>query len=174
MGVIQNEFLSAFLIQIVVMFAIPLLMYSLICKRSFKQTLSDTGLKKTSGKIILISIALGFVLYFINTFVANAFSGIISMFGYESLSGAATTKITYGTLLKELVLSCILPGFCEEFLHRGIMLHAAKKHNNPKYCLLISSILFGLIHLNIRQFFYAAILGYLIGSIPIFFASSER
>ena len=162
-GVLQNEYLTTFLIQIVTMFAVPMLMYSLLMRKSVKKTLSDFGLRKISTQMIIISILLGFVLYFINSFIADAFYGIITLFGYETISSSATTSISYGTLLKELVLSCILPGFCEEFLHRGMMLFARKKHSNPKFCLIISSILFGLTHLNIRQFFYAAILGCLIG-----------
>lgn len=167
LGLIQNEFISTFLIQIVVMFAIPLLMYSLLMKKDLKQTLTDAGFKKLSGKMIAISICLGFILYFLNQFVATVFSTIISFFGYESLSSSTTVILNYEYLLKELLLSCILPGFCEEFLHRGIMLHAGKKSANPRFCLIISSILFGLMHLNINQFFYAAILGFLIGIVGL-------
>ena len=166
-GILTNDVLTSFLIQIIIMFAIPLLMYKLLMKKSFKETFKDAGLKKVSGKIIGISIILGFVLYFINSFVADAFAGIISLFGYESISAPTTVNFNYGMLFKEFVLSCILPGFCEEFLHRGIMLHANKKFTNTKTCLIISSILFGLTHLNIRQFFYAAILGFLMGYVTL-------
>ncbi|MBO5954713.1 MAG: CPBP family intramembrane metalloprotease [Clostridia bacterium] len=166
-GILQNEFLTSFIIQIVVMFAVPLLMYKLLMKKSLKETFTDCGFKKISAKMVAISIILGFVLYFINSFVADAFYGIISLFGYESLSSSTTTTLNYGKFLKELILSCVLPGFCEEFLHRGILLHAGKKHTNTKFCLLISSILFGLTHLNIRQFFYAAILGFLMGLVTL-------
>ncbi len=167
LGILKNDFLMTFLIQIVVMFAIPLLLYSLLMRKNCKEVLNNCGLKKISTKMVAISIILGFVLYFINSFVADAFYGILTMFGYESLSSSAPATFSYGTFLKELVLSCILPGFCEEFLHRGIMLHANKKHSNPRYCLIISSILFGLTHLNIRQFFYACILGYLMGYVSL-------
>ena len=166
MGVLQNEFLTSFLIQIVVMFAIPMLMYSLIMKRNLKDALKDCGLKKISSKMFLISIALGFVLYFINSFVADSFYSILTIFGYENLS-SSTITLSYNTFFKEFLLSCLLPGFCEEFLHRGIMLHANKKHSNTRFCLIISSILFGLTHLNIRQFFYAAILGFLMGYVSL-------
>lgn len=166
-GILKNDFLTSFLIQIVVMFAIPLLLYSFFTKKSVKETFVDAGLKKISGKMVGISILLGFVLYFINAFVADGFSGLLSLFGYESLPSSSTTTFNYGTLLKEFVLSCILPGFCEEFLHRGILLHAKKKFANTKTCLLISSILFGLTHLNIRQFFYAATLGFLMGYVSL-------
>ncbi len=166
-GILQNDILTSFLIQIVVMFAVPLFMYSLLTKRSLKQTFSDCGFKPISASMVLISIALGFTLYFINSFVADAFYSIISLFGYESLSAATSGSFTYTTLLKEFVLSCVLPGFCEEFLHRGIMLNAQKKHKNTRFCLIISSILFGLTHLNIRQFFYATILGFLMGIVSL-------
>ncbi len=167
LGILNNEFLTSFLIQIVVMFAIPLLLYSILMKRTCKQTLSDCGFKKVSGKIVAISILLGIVLYFVNSFVADTAYGILSLFGYENISSSQTVNLNYGLLLKELVLSCILPGICEEFLHRGIMLFSRKKHENTKYCLIISSILFGLTHLNIRQFFYASILGFLMGAVGL-------
>jgi len=167
LGIIENEILSATLIQIVVMFAIPMLMYTLLVSKNIKQTFSDTGFKKISSKMILITIGLGFILYFLNQYIATIFSSIISLFGYESISAPVETVIDAELLLKELILSCILPGICEEVLHRGIILHAGKKTTNPRYVLLISSILFGLVHLNIRQFFYAAILGYLIGMVGI-------
>lgn len=167
LGLITNEILSSCLIQVVVMFAIPMLMYSVFMKKSVKTTLSDCGVKKINGKMIIISLVLGVVLYFINSFVADAFYGIITLFGYESLSSSTPISLNYTTLFKELVLSCVLPGICEEFLHRGILLHANKKHHNTHACLIVSSILFGLTHLNIRQFFYAAILGYLMGYVSL-------
>ena len=167
LGFLKNDIISSFIIQIVVMFAIPLLMYSLLMKKNLKQTFQDCGIKKITSKMLGITIVLGFVLYFINSFVADAFYGIISMFGYESISSPATTSFSYGMLLKDLLLSCILPGICEEFLHRGILLHANKKHATTRYCLIVSSILFGLTHLNIRQFFYASILGFLMGIVTL-------
>jgi len=167
LGIVQNDILSSFLIQVVVMFAIPMLMYTLFVSKNFKKTFEDTGFKKISKKMILVSIGLGLILYCLNTFIADIFSAFISLFGYEKISTSQTITLNYEFLLKEFILSCILPGICEEFLHRGIMLHAAKKTANPRFCLIISSILFGLVHLNINQFFYAAILGTLIGFVGL-------
>lgn len=171
LGILQNDILSSFLIQIVVMFAVPMLLYSLIVSKNLKKTFSDFGFKKISSKIIIISILLGFCLFAINCFISNTFASIISMFGYENLpifsASTATTPITYKLILKEFILSAVLPGFCEEFLHRGLMLNASKKYTNPRYCLIISSLLFGLVHLNIKQFFYAAIMGGFMGYVSL-------
>ena len=167
LGLLQNDILSSFLIQIIVMFAIPMLMYTFLVSKNFKKTFTDAGFNKISGTMIGISILLGVVLYFINSFVADVFASLISLFGYESLGTTSTVTLDYAYLLKDFVLSAILPGICEEFLHRGIMLHAGKKAGNPRYVLIISSILFGLMHLNINQFFYAAILGLLMGYVAL-------
>lgn len=167
-GILKNDILTSFLIQIVVMFGIPLLLYSLLNKKKPKETLTDCGFRKISLRMISLAILLGIVLYFINSFVADAFYSIISLFGYEQPPTTSTPQtLNYEFLLKEFVLSCLLPGFCEEFLHRGIMLCANKKHSNTKTCLIVSSLLFGLTHLNIRQFFYASILGLLMGLVTL-------
>ncbi len=167
LGLLQNDYISSFLIQILVMFAIPMLMYTMFVSKSFKQTFKDTGFKKISAGMIGISIILGIVLYFINNFVAQFFSSIISIFGYENISTTTSVTFSYELLFREFLLSCVLPGICEEFLHRGIMLNASKKCGNTRYVLITSSILFGLMHLNINQFFYAAILGFLMGYVSI-------
>lgn len=167
LGLLQNDYISSFLIQIMVMFAIPMLLYTLFVSKSFKQTFKDTGFKKISSRMIGITIILGIVLYFINNFVAQFFSSLISLFGYENLTQTTTVTFTYELLFREFLLSCILPGICEEFLHRGIILFAGKKCGNTRYVLITSSILFGLMHLNINQFFYATILGFLMGYVAI-------
>ncbi len=163
MGIFDNSYITTFLIQIVVMFAIPLLMYSLLVTKNVKQTFRDFGFKKISASALIISVILGFVLYFINTFVANATQTIISLLGFENIGTPTTVEFNYSMLLQEFLLTAVLPGFCEEILHRGLVLNAGKKYANPRFCLLASSILFGLMHMNINQFFYATILGCLMG-----------
>lgn len=167
LGYFQNDYISTFLIQIMVMFAIPMLLYTMFVSKSFKQTFKDTGFKKISIRMIGIAILLGIVLYFINNFVAQFFSSLISLLGYENLTQTTTVAFSYELLFREFLLTCVLPGICEEFLHRGIMLFAGKKCGNTRYVLIASSILFGLMHLNINQFFYAAILGFLMGYVAI-------
>jgi len=167
-GFIVNEWLSSLLIQIVVMAAIPMLMYTLLISKNIKTTAKDIGFKKISAKTILIVILLGIALYILNSYIASFFSTILYLFGYEKLPIQITqTPINSSTIFKEFLLTAILPGICEEILHRGIMLNCAKKVHNTRYCLIISSLLFGLTHLNIAQFFYAAILGYLMGYVNL-------
>lgn len=167
LGIFTSDIIASSLIQVVVMLAIPLLLYTLLISKNVKQTFKDTGFKKINSSMIITCLLLGVVMYFMNTFISNFFHSIIYMLGYENISSGETITLNYAFLLKEFVLTAILPAICEEFLHRGILLHAGKKCGNTRYSLLVSSILFGLMHLNINQFFYATILGALMGYINL-------
>ncbi len=169
-GVLKNDIISSLLIQIVAMLIVPFCLYTLFVSKNPKQTLKDTGIKKISLKSVVLCFLLGILLYFLNSFIANFFSTSLSLLGWENLYAkfsSATVKFSYGLLIKEFILSAILPAICEEFLHRGMLLHAGKKYGNTKFCLIISSILFGLMHLNVQQFFYASILGFIMGYITL-------
>lgn len=163
--IINDSYLSTFLIQGVVMFAMPIILYSLLVTKSVKKTFSDFGFKKISIFVLLCSICLGIVLFFINNYVADVFFTILSIFGYDnSVNISLSVNNQIGI---EFLLTAIIPGICEEVLHRGMYMRGSKKQGYTRYGLLFSSILFGLMHLNIQQFFYAMILGFLMGIVVI-------
>lgn len=147
------------------MFAMPVILYSLFVSKNVKKTFSDFGFKKISFTIVLCSIGLGFVLFFINNYVADIFYTILSLVGYDN--SINVTLSTNTTILSEFFLTAMIPGFCEEVLHRGMFMRGSSKQGYTRYGLLLSSILFGLMHLNIQQFFYAMILGGLMGFVVL-------
>ena len=59
-----------------------------------------------------------------------------------------------------------LPAFCEEFLHRGIVLQGTK-HMGFKKAIVISSLLFGLLHFSIQKVFYAFVIGLVLGLVSV-------
>lgn len=62
-----------------------------------------------------------------------------------------------------LVLLVVLPPLIEETLCRGLMLRAMLQRWKPANAILVSSLVFGFIHLNPWQFFYASWLGMIFG-----------
>lgn len=160
-GYLKSDFLATFLIQIVVVAGVPIIMYSLFVSKSIKKTFFNFGFKKLSGKLVLLSFVVGIVLYLLNIFVADSFATFIVLLGYET--SIPTLSVSYSGMLVDFLLTACLPGLCEEILHRGLMLNGCKKEGYTRYGLICSSILFGLLHLNILQFFYATILGFCIG-----------
>lgn len=164
-GIIKDSYLSTFLIQGVVMLAMPIILYSIFVTKSVKQTFNHFGFKKITFTVLLYSIALGFVLFFINNYVADIFYTVLSMFGYDNSINVALSVNT--DIAIEFLLTALVPGICEEILHRGMFMRGSANHGYTRYGLIFSSLLFGLMHLNIQQFFYAMILGCLMGVVVI-------
>jgi len=157
------------LAQIVIMTFIPLVAIHIYRRKrkgfdpSFKNTFASFGFDKPSGRIIGYGFLLGALCFFLNMFVASMFQSILSLIGYRFPMGIGGSPFTgISGLFMLFFLVAILPGFCEEVTHRGFLMAGQIKRIGVMNAILFSSIMFGFMHLNIVQAFYAAVLGYII------------
>lgn len=167
---ISDKYLDLFyslLIQVFIMFIIPLTLYCLINKVKPKYVFDMCHYKKISVKVILISVAIGVLAFIVNLIVSSFFNGIISSFGYGGISGSGETEtITIAQFLLSIFTSAILPAMCEEFMHRGLLLQGSR-HIGFKKSILISALCFGLLHYNIEQVFFAFVGGLIMGYVAV-------
>ena len=131
------------------------------------------GYKKTGKKINEV--------FMFNNIPLNLWIAVIVfMFGYVILSSELDNLIIYILPMPEffqelfnsmlaneyiiisIVLVGILPAFAEEMLFRGVILSGFKENYSQKKAIIISSLLFGLVHLNPWQFVTAFISGMII------------
>jgi len=164
-----QDIISTVLIQIVIMFLVPFLFYMLFYRKNPKLTFKMAGFKKITFRAVLISLAIGLIAFFLNIVVSSIFNGFIQSIGFENNSSSSGAGADYSILAFFINVLCvaILPAICEEFLHRGLLMRNLFNSVSVKHALIISSICFGLMHLNIVQVFYATILGLLIGFVSI-------
>ncbi len=158
------DLISTIIVQGGVMFLMSVGLFSIIKKQKMKTTLKSFGYNKIGIKPIILSVLIGLFCYFFNVFVSSFFSTIISLCGFEkapSFSYATTSDYSIGSFLLQVVTVAIIPAICEETAHRGLLLNGFKSMG-IKNAMIVSSLLFGLMHLNINQFFYATVLGFLI------------
>ncbi len=156
-----------FCVQILILFAVPMLIYRFGYKQKTKDIFRSFGFRKTSGKVLLCSVGMGFVAFFLIIFVSTFFSVFIQMLGYEPYVSYGTgSTITFWTFLLNLLCVAILPGMFEEFSHRGMLMTGFSKIGAFR-AVLFSGLLFGLMHLNITQFFYAFVVGMLLASVAL-------
>lgn len=160
LGDFDSAFLSI-LIQVVIMFLLPVFLYKKLRKKTLKQVFSDFRFKKLSFKGVLISIGIGVLVFILNIAISSFFSLIISLLGYENLGTSTQTDYSALAFIAALITTALLPGFCEEIASRGMLLRGFKDIGWKKM-ILISGLLFGLMHLNVEQFFYATIIGWLL------------
>lgn len=155
-------------LQVGLMFLMPLFLYSFLLNKKPKQTLERFGVKKIKPKAILISVIIGAIVFVLNIGISTFFSYILILFGYERGGSSSTVESTYTILMLvvNLIFTGVLPAICEEVAHRGMLVDGFSKLGYKK-AIIFSSLLFGLTHLNIDQFFYASIIGALLGFITM-------
>lgn len=171
-GVFENagdyvDILLNIVIQILILFCISIFIFSFLTKNKIKDTFKFYGYKKISLKAILISVGIGIIVYFLNIFVATFFNVLLALFGYNSVSSSTTiSSYPFWLFLINIFITAVIPGICEETAHRGMLLKGLSGHGQTR-ALIISSLLFGFMHMNIEQFFYATLIGLLVGYIAI-------
>lgn len=82
----------------------------------------------------------------------------ISTIFVENHAANTMSYIMSNPLWLNIFLIAFIPAVCEEYLFRGLLFHGYKKRN-PLRAMLMSSFLFGLIHMNVNQFIYAFVMG---------------
>lgn len=160
-----DDIIFTSIIQVGVLFLIPFLLYMVFHKVTPKQVFKTCNFTLINFPTVLIAFALGVLMFFVNIVVSSIFNGFISFTGYNtplSFGTSAQPDFSVGSFFINVMLVAVLPGICEEFLHRGLLLQGTK-HIGFGKAIVISGILFGLIHFNVGQVSYAIILGLILG-----------
>jgi len=150
-----------------ILFALPFLLYILICKQNIKQTSSRFFFHKISFKTILISLLIGVLTYVVVVYVSTFWSVLLQLFGYSSSSSESVSALpVWLTFLIAFFSTALLPAIGEETSHRGLLL-GNLRDNGLRRAVVISALLFGLAHLNIPQFGYAFVVGLILGAVTL-------
>ena len=159
--------------QIVCFLLLPVALYFIFREKDRKLTIrtltADFGFKKVGLRNSLRTLVIGICMVYMATVVSFVWNNMLSLFGYTHTS-SQTEYPNVGYLFLELLMSAVLPGFCEEFVHRGLLFHGYK--DSGFKVVIVSALLFALMHQNIRQTGYTffdgivlALLCYYTGSI---------
>lgn len=164
-----GDVLATLIIQFGILFLLPGFLSCVLLKVSPKKVVESCNFHRCNFAVVLISIGIGVLSFFINIAVSSLFNGILSFTGYDFSkfsSGTSASSMTIGNFFIDVLIVAVLPAFCEEFLHRGLVLQGIK-HAGYKKAIVISSVLFALLHFNIRQVSYAFVIGLILGLISV-------
>lgn len=145
------------IIQVGIIFGLSLLFFKGFSGKPTKQIFQEFGFKKISFKAVMLCIGIAVCLIFLNTAFNSVYTMILSLFGYAPAS-STITSYSFWAFLLAIFASAVLPGFCEEFANRGVLL-SGLKGLGAKKAIIISGLLFGLMHFNVGQFGYAFLVG---------------
>lgn len=161
-----GEILFTFIIQVCILAIIPFVLYMIFLKVKPKDVFQHCNFFHINIPVVLISLGLGIICFVINVAVSTLFNGILTFTGYEFSGGTSVADYSTGNFFLQIFLVAVLPAICEEFLHRGILLQGIK-HIGFKKAIVISSLLFALIHFNVQQVFYAFVIGLILGFVAV-------
>ena len=80
------------------------------------------------------------------------------------MNASSANKSTVSFIIS-LVVAGILAPINEEIIYRGVTFNFLEKRVNTKYALIVSSLMFGIIHLSFVQSVYATIMGLISGTV---------
>lgn len=113
---------------------------------------------KLDYKVLLVVLLIGVVAIFGFNWLVNLFDYLTTQWGY---AGGAVSSIDVSTvpkLLLAILYAGVLPAVCEELIFRGIITNGVKKLGLVT-AVIVSSLLFALMHQNLQQLLYQLILG---------------
>ncbi len=94
-------------------------------------------------------------------------SALVDIFNYSAFSSDVIWGSTEGNtepyrLVLDFIVICVVPGFCEEFLFRGAIMTNCMPFGRSN-AILISALLFAIMHQNAEQIFFAFAAGIVLG-----------
>lgn len=134
-----------------VIIILPTLIYCIIRKLNFRE---DLGFRKIKVSTVFLSILAGFLVMPIASFV-----NVLTQFFVPNTMVQASETLLSGSKIIMLLITGLLAPFCEEVIFRGLFHREFTKHTTPLLGIILSAVLFGIIHLNINQLCYALVLG---------------
>jgi len=146
-------------------FMMPVLLLKHLIKRAgyvYQPMRSEFQLSPWIFLLVPAVVAVNFSAAYFNSAMVNIFD--YSAFSSEILWGQSMVAPPVYAWVLEFMVMCVVPGFCEEFLFRGAILNNCRPFGRTN-AILISALLFSLMHQNAEQIFYAFIAGIFLGII---------
>lgn len=101
----------------------------------------------------LLSLLIGYMLVPVVLFI----NVVTSLFATNYLQESSVEFTSYPYSV-QVILIAVLPALVEEFIFRGLIYHSYRKNGLVGAC-LFSAVAFGVMHMNLNQFFYAFVIG---------------
>lgn len=125
------------------------------------------------GPVVKLKLSSFIKIFFIcvaSMYITNFFSTIltylIAIIKGEELVNPAAQAILNGNFFITLVYAAVVAPIIEEMIFRKILLDKVRRFGDIP-AILITGIAFGLFHLNLSQFFYATVLGFIFAYVTI-------
>ncbi len=150
--------------QLIMVVSIPLFMM-MVCRKDIRTTIR---LKKGIDAVqILLLLLISAGAFLLCQYLNSLFVQIISIFlGEPADLGTADSATDFTQLLFQIVIVAGLPAICEELFFRGFVMRAFERISVIS-AVVLSSVVFAVMHGNLQQLVYAFLIGIILGTVTI-------
>ena len=145
--------------------AIVLLLLNIGKKRNFRPMYMGFGKPLLAPFFIVATVGMNFAISRLNQMFMSLISSD-SLGAINELLGVGTRQMGIAEIILLFISTAIIPAIVEELMFRGIVLANLIPYGRGM-AIITSALLFGLMHKNPQQFFYATIMGVAIGLVYV-------
>ncbi len=106
------------------------------------------------------------LIFFVGTLVFRYFGLFFFRSAFVDTPGAVSVPVSGANRFFILLCSVILPAVLEEVVFRSVLLEEYRSHG-PLWAVLITSLMFAMLHLSLANFFYYFFMGIVFGMIAV-------
>ena len=153
----HSDILYSVISQVVCMGVVPFVTLLLLSKKKPKEMLRPMRYKKPRDIKSCVLISLGLMILITPfTMAWNALTQLLfTIFGYKRSHPLGVPYLGIGGFFVMLLITAVLPAVFEEWTHRGVLLSGLEYRGSERSAVLLSALLFGLMHENPAQMLYA-------------------
>lgn len=145
------------------MFTVPFIIFFKCGKQKISK-LINFSLPKTKDWFPIVLMGVGFCSF--ANIAGSIASSFFDMFGVEYYVDFGENPEGFFGITLSIIATAITPALVEEFACRGIMLGALRKFGDG-FAIMVSSILFGVVHGNFQQMPFAFLVGLIMGFVTV-------
>lgn len=136
-------------------FMIPAIALCLMCEKGTMTKALTPKVQLNAAVYVFAGIALITAMAYLNSI-------LLSALGIPQTGNSSSEGLENYQFVLMFITTAVVPAICEEFLFRGAIMHSLLKFGKAP-AIIISAVLFGLMHMNASQFLYATAAGILLG-----------
>ncbi len=148
----KNAPVWASLVMSQMLILVPVLLFAVVQKINIIKCLPYQKFRLSD---VLLSLVFGYLLLPLIQLI-----NMVSMTFTTNRIQESTIALSQYSFLVQLLLMAVTPAFVEEFVFRGMFFHSYRK-NGVLPAAILSGAIFGIVHMNINQFLYACVLGFI-------------
>lgn len=149
-------FLTGYAILNFIVYISIYLIYNKVCKIEYKAVKLKL---KMPWHTYLIIFAVGIISLFGIQYFIGAVDDFLELIGFNLQEGTSINPTNFGSFTLAVFVLALLPAIAEELIFRGIIFNGLRTKFNETGAILISAIMFSLMHSSFQQFVYPFILG---------------